>query len=101
MSDQPTLTNGQAQGDSLPLLVLPLDLAMTRWSVKCTAWSKLSPGAAPVLGAFLAGWYCRCIGTAYFEPDQLRDSFRVGWREADDHIYIQLHSQNTPVNPTP
>lgn len=75
--------------------VLPLDLALVRWSVVCTSWGELSAGHAPLLTAFLAGWGCRCIGASM--PEDLgtfRDSFRVGWREADTMIAIETQRQN-------
>ena len=76
-------------------LVLPLDLALTRWAVVCQSWGELAHGHAPLLSAFLAGWCCRCIGAS--QPDdlgQFRDSFRVGWREADQQVEIEAR-QNT------
>ena len=77
-------------------LVLPLDLALIRWSVKCTALGELAAGAEPLLGAFLAGWYCRCIGASLPEDlGQFRDSFRAGWKEADDFIQIEINSRTT------
>ena len=81
-------------------MVLPLDLAFIRWSVVCTSWGELSAGNAPLLTAFLAGWSCRCIGSS--QPQALgifRDSFRVGWREADTMIAIETQRQNIPALP--
>ena len=75
--------------------VLPFDLALVRWSVVCRSWGELSAGHAPLLTAFLAGWGCRCIGASM--PENLgtfRDSFRVGWREADTMIAIETQRQN-------
>jgi hypothetical protein len=74
--------------------ILPLELAFIRWSVVDRGWTEFS-GDGPLLSAFLAGWLCRCIGTS--EPLNLgtfRDSFRVGWREADDQIIIMGRRNN-------
>lgn len=74
---------------SVERMVLPFELALIRWSVTCKRWDELSAGHAPILTAFLAGWCCRCIGTSM--PDNVgtfRDSFRIGWREADEQIEI-------------
>lgn len=72
----------------LDRLVLPFELALTRWSVVCIIWRDLASDH-PNLTAFLAGWGCRCIGAAMPETiETFRDSFRVGWREADDQITI-------------
>jgi len=66
-----------------------LDLALTRWAVTCTRWGELSNGSAPILGAFLAGWYCRCINTSLPERiGEFPDSFRAGWKQADEQIAI-------------
>ena len=68
---------------------IPLEMSFIRWSVVCLRWSAISSGGAPILQAFLAGWLCRCIGTTVPEDvGQWRDSFRVGWREADQQIAI-------------
>ncbi len=68
---------------------LPMDLALTRWSVVCTSWGELANGHAPYLPAFLAGWYCRQIGASHPETfGQYNNSFNVGWREADTEIAI-------------
>lgn len=68
---------------------IPLEMSFIRWSVVCLRWSAISSGGAPILQAFLAGWLCRCIGTTVPEEvGQWRDSFRVGWREADQQIAI-------------
>ena len=72
---------------------LPMDLALTRWAVVCRQWHELSGGSTPLLGAFLAGWYCRCIGASM--PDELgdfKDSFRRGWIEAEQQIEIEGRS---------
>ena len=75
-------------------LVLPLELALVRWSVVHRGWHEIG-GDCPLLQAFLAGWSCRCIGASMPEDvGQFRDSFRVGWREADDQITIASR-QNT------
>lgn len=69
-------------------LVLPLDLAFIRWSVVHRGWHEIG-GDCPLLLAFLAGWSCRCIGASQpIDLGTFRDSFRVGWREADDQIAI-------------
>lgn len=87
----PNKTSPSTGGDpSAPStsLVLPLELALVRWSVVHRRWHELASDC-PLLGAFLAGWYCRCIGAT--EPQNVgvfRDSFRTGWREADDQIEI-------------
>lgn len=84
-----TGTDTQHENAPQPALLLPMELALTRWSVVCRKWHEGASGSAPVLPAFLAGWFCRCIGAS--EPVQLGefpDSFRAGWREADDHIAI-------------
>lgn len=68
---------------------LPMDLALARWSVVCESWGELAGGHAPYLPAFLAGWYTRQIGVEM--PDDLgtfKDSYRVGWREADQEVAI-------------
>jgi hypothetical protein len=74
-----------------PTLMLPLDLALIRWSVVCEKWEQLANGSAPNLGAFLAGWYMRCVGLP--QPEQhhiLRDSLRAGWAHANDQIAIKI-----------
>lgn len=71
-------------------MVLPLDVAMARWSETCASWNAMAAGSAPALGAFLAGWYCRCIGASRPEDEGMfRESFRAGWREADAQIAIE------------
>lgn len=77
------------QTDPNQALLLPLDLALIRWSVVCQSWGELSSGHAPLLPAFLAGWCCRCIGADMpVNVGQFKDSFRAGWCEADDQIII-------------
>ncbi len=81
---------------TVPALVLPLDLALIRWAVVCQSWADLAAGSAPLLSAFLAGWCCRCIGASQpADLGQFRDSFRVGWREADQQVEIEAR-QNAP-----
>ena len=81
----------------LPRLVLPFELALTRWSLVCIIWRDLASDH-PNLTAFLAGWGCRCIGAAMPETiESFRDSFRVGWREADTMIAIEIQRQNAEV----
>lgn len=78
----------RAKARSMQRMVLPLELAFIRWSVVHRQWHELA-NDMPLISAFLAGWCCRCIGTS--QPEDLgtfRDSFRVGWREADDQITI-------------
>ena len=77
------------QTDPNQALLLPLDLALIRWSVVCQSWGELSSCHAPLLPAFLAGWCCRCIGADMpVNVGQFKDSFRAGWCEADDQIII-------------
>ncbi len=72
-----------------------LDLALIRWAVVCRRWHELSSGSAPVLGAFLAGWFLRDAG-AQLPTDcgSARDSLRIGYAEADSQIVIL--QRNTP-----
>lgn len=70
---------------------LTLDLAIIRYSVICESWQRLSPGFTPVLGAFLAGWFCRDMGSKADESvagGRFRDSWRAGWTEADSQLAI-------------
>lgn len=72
-----------------------LDLALTRWSVMCIAWHDQSAGHHPQLGAFLAGWFRRDMGMPLDEPPNwCRDSYRVGYREADNMIKIQQREES-------
>lgn len=81
-------TDEQRASVAVQRLVLPLELAFIRWSVVHRGWHEIG-GDCPLLLAFLAGWSCRCIGASMPEDvGQFRDSFRVGWREADDQIAI-------------
>jgi len=85
---------GCAKPGSVQRLVMPLELALTRWSVVHREWHEIG-GDCPLLTAFLAGWCCRSIGASM--PDDLgmfRDSFRVGWREADDMMTIEARRHN-------
>ena len=69
--------------------ILPFDLAFIRWSASCRRWHDLI-GAEPLLEAFLAGWFCRCIGVEKpANVGQFSDSFNTGWREADEQIVIE------------
>lgn len=93
-------SNTDEQRDSVAVqrLVLPLELAFIRWSVVHRGWHEIG-GDCPLLLAFLAGWSCRCIGAS--QPADLgtfRDSFRVGWREADEQITIASR-QNDQIHP--
>ncbi len=75
--------------------ILPLELAMIRWSVVHRKWHDLA-NDMPEIQAFLAGWCCRCIGTS--EPEELgqfKESFRAGWKEADDQIVIATRQDTT------
>lgn len=86
----------------VPRFMLPLDLALIRWSVKCEAWGELAAGNAPLLGAFLAGWYCRSIcASKPVQPGQYRDSFQAGWGEADAQIAIEDNRRNHQVSLEP
>ena len=62
-------------------------------------WKDIG-GDTPMLGAFLAGWFLRDMSPRGTQPPDVasfRDSFRVGWREADDQIEIASRSVATPV----
>lgn len=90
-------TDEQRASVAVQRLVLPLELAFIRWSVVHRGWHEIG-GDCPLLLAFLAGWSCRCIGASMPEDvGQFRDSFRVGWREADDQITIASR-QNMEVS---
>ena len=68
--------------------ILPIELALTRWSVVHIRWNETA-NDCPNLTAFLAGWCSRCIGLPM--PNEIgtfQNSFRVGWREADEQISI-------------
>lgn len=67
-----------------------IDLALIRWSVVCRKWHDFSSGSAPNLGAFLAGWFLKDSGAQHMPEDLglFVDSFRVGWREAEEQIEI-------------
>ena len=67
-----------------------LDLALIRWSVMHRKWHELA-NDMPCLGAFLAGWFLRDMSPKGTQPPPVasfRNSFRVGWREADSEIAI-------------
>jgi len=77
-------------------MILPIELALIRWSVVSMRWNELSTSNAPLLTAFLAGWCCRCVGATFPDnPRTFRDSFRVGWREAEDQIIIASRENKT------
>lgn len=76
--------------------MLPLETALIRWHVVSARWEEMSSGNIPLLGAFLAGWYFRCIGGHPTPVVDYRDSFRCGWREADDMIQIELQHMQDP-----
>ena len=83
-----TAPTHQDSDQALSFMLLPLEHAFLRWSVVHRQWHE-SFSDCPVLAAFLAGWMCRCIGSSMPEnPGHFRDSFRVGWREADIAIGI-------------
>ena len=66
-----------------------LTLAIIRYSVVCQRWNVLSAGFNPSLESFLAGWFCRVIGSE--KPNdcgRLKDSFNAGWDEADSAVVI-------------
>lgn len=82
-------TCGEPSPRSVDRMVLPLDRALTRWSVACASWSELAAGSAPLLQAYLAGWMCRCCGTSRPQHEgDYRDSFRRGWADAETEIII-------------
>lgn len=88
---------------SVQCLVLPLELALIRWSVVCRQWHEFA-NDQPLLSAFLAGWCCRSIGAS--RPEHVgtfRDSFNTGWREADDMVTIKSRQNTNSANglPTP
>lgn len=78
--------------------MLPLDLALIRWSVVCERWSKLSSRSAPTLGSFLGGFYSRCVGIPLPAHDHiLRDSLATGWRQADEQTVIHARKEVPPA----
>ena len=82
-------------------LVLPLDLAMIRWSVVCQSWNELAAGNAPILSVFLTGWGWRAMDLDLPKDlGRFRDSFRVGYREADAQVTINLR-QNVRAQSLP
>ena len=69
---------------------LSLELALIRWSVVHRQWHELA-NDMPCLTAFLAGWCNRVVGAKMPPAEDVgvfRDSWRVGWREADEQITI-------------
>ena len=94
-SNTPTTPQAEsARADSVQRLVMPLELALTRWSVVHRQWHEIG-GDCPLLTAFLAGWCCRSIGASMPEDlGMFRDSFRVGWREAEDMMTIEARRHN-------
>jgi hypothetical protein len=81
-----------------PVAPWDFETALIRWSVVCRSWQDLAAGHQPEIGPFLAGWFTRCMGASTpADLGQFRDSFRVGWREADTHIEITFREQE--VNP--
>ena len=70
-------------------MITTLDKALTRWAVAFQGWQSVG-GAMPVLGAFLAGWFCRDLGGLRDPPKgtSLKDSWKKGWDEADSEIAI-------------
>lgn len=70
-------------------VVLPLEVALTRWSVVHRAWHDLGADC-PSLHGFLAGWFCRmCEAQPPVLVGLFRDSFNCGWREAHEQIEIE------------
>ena len=68
---------------------LGMELAMRRYAVVAQFWATLASGNPPIPSAFLAGWYCCVIGMPMpHVRDEFRDSFRAGYREAEDTIAI-------------
>jgi hypothetical protein len=83
-------------GGSTGSIVLPIELALIRWSVVHRRWHETA-NDMPLLQAFLAGWCCRCIGAT--QPEDVgtfRASFFAGWREADDQLAIASRQIPTP-----
>lgn len=84
--------NSETKQEGLKCRILPLETALIRWSVVHIKWNELA-NDIPCLTAFLAGWCCRSIGASM--PEEIggfRDSFRVGWREADTMINIETEA---------
>lgn len=77
-----------------------LDLALTRWSVKCASWGELSSGNHPILGVFLTGWFWRDMGNPLPSREDIGpfcDSYRCGWMEANTMIAVmQRNDSATP-----
>lgn len=69
--------------------LLPFELALIRWSVVHLQWHETA-NDMPNLTAFLTGWGARCLGMENTAPPDFQNSFRRGWREADDQIAIAL-----------
>lgn len=69
--------------------ILPLESALERWSAASREWLEFVSGHTPILTAFLTGWGWRCMGLEVpKDVGTFRESFRVGWREADEAITI-------------
>lgn len=63
-----------------------LDLALTRWAVAFHVAQELAPCSGPLIGPFLAGWFCRDMGMACLDLPTLgtfASSWRSGWTECD------------------
>lgn len=75
-----------------------IDQALTRYAVVGVSWNDFSHGNYPILGAFLAGWFCRDMGLEIPEnlPAVGRDSFRKAWSECDSLIAILEQQNKTP-----
>lgn len=75
-----------------------LDQALSRYAVVSVSWNNFSCGNYPILGAFLAGWFCRDMGLEI--PDELPavgcDSFRKAWLECDSFLAILSQQTQTP-----
>lgn len=76
-----------------------LELALERWATRCIGWNDLSSGHRPQLLPFLAGWLCKhCEILSHEEAmrltPQARDSFRVGFLEAETMKEIIERDEN-------
>jgi hypothetical protein len=86
--DGPGCEKPQQSPAQIRPMELPIELALTRWSVVHLRWNEIG-GIIPSLTAFLAGWCSRCIGAS--EPQEIgmfRDSYRAGWKEASEQLVI-------------
>jgi hypothetical protein len=67
-----------------------IELAIIRYAVVCEKWKSIG-GTYPILGAFICGWFMRDMNGENFVDvsSQFRDSYRVGWNEADTMLKIE------------